>query len=97
MYGNEEEVGKALRESGLARGDVYITTKYSGVHGFDIETSIHNSLKMVCVRQPLHLSPTANDGIYGIWKMALFFFKSRTMHASRDVLYSLASNTWTCT
>jgi diketogulonate reductase-like aldo/keto reductase len=48
MYGNEEEVGRALRESGLARKDVYITTKYSGTHGLDIETSIHNSLKMVC-------------------------------------------------
>jgi hypothetical protein len=48
MYRNEEEVGRALRESGLARRDVYITTKYSGLNGLDIETSIHNSLKMVC-------------------------------------------------
>src|SRR6516164_10125025 len=27
-YGNEESVGRALRESGLARGDVFITTKF---------------------------------------------------------------------
>jgi diketogulonate reductase-like aldo/keto reductase len=27
-YGNEESVGKALRESGLAREEVYITTKF---------------------------------------------------------------------
>jgi hypothetical protein len=52
MYRNEEEVGRALRESGLARRDVYITTKYSGLHGLDIETSIHNSLKMVCTPTP---------------------------------------------
>ncbi len=56
MYGNEEEVGRALRESGLARKDVYITTKYSGSHGLDIETSIHNSLKMVCAPNPFILT-----------------------------------------
>ncbi|KAI0002517.1 Aldo/keto reductase [Russula compacta] len=44
-YGNEEEAGRAVRESGLARKDVFITTKYSGWNGLDIETSIHNSLK----------------------------------------------------
>ena len=27
-YGNEESVGRALRESGVPRGDVYITTKF---------------------------------------------------------------------
>ncbi|THH17928.1 hypothetical protein EW146_g2979 [Bondarzewia mesenterica] len=44
-YRNEEEAGLALRESGLARSDVFITTKYSGSGGLDIETSIQNSLK----------------------------------------------------
>jgi len=44
-YRNEAEAGQALRESGLARGDVFITTKYSGLNGLDIETSIQNSLK----------------------------------------------------
>ena len=27
-YGNEESVGRALRESGLPRGDVFVTTKF---------------------------------------------------------------------
>src|ERR1700758_5169593 len=27
-YGNEESVGRALRESGVPRGDVFITTKF---------------------------------------------------------------------
>ncbi len=64
MYGNEEEVGRALRDSGLARRDVYITTKYSGLHGLDIETSIHNSLKMVYAPVlSLVTHPNANDGI----------------------------------
>ena len=28
-YGNEEEVGVALREEGLKRDEVFVTTKYS--------------------------------------------------------------------
>ncbi|KAJ3563985.1 hypothetical protein NP233_g8589 [Leucocoprinus birnbaumii] len=44
-YRNEEEAGKAIRESGLSRNEIYITTKYSGTNGLDIETSIQNSLK----------------------------------------------------
>jgi len=44
-YRNEAEAGLAIRESGLERNDIFITTKYSGLNGLDIETSIHNSLK----------------------------------------------------
>ncbi|EPS94973.1 hypothetical protein FOMPIDRAFT_1133350 [Fomitopsis schrenkii] len=43
-YRNEYEAGVAIHESGLARSDLYITTKYSGLNGLGIETSIHNSL-----------------------------------------------------
>lgn len=31
FYGTEEYVGKAIKESGLARSELYITTKYSGL------------------------------------------------------------------
>lgn len=35
-YGNEKEVGEALRRSGLNRGDVFITTKLANPdHGYD--------------------------------------------------------------
>ncbi|KAF9465988.1 Aldo/keto reductase [Collybia nuda] len=44
-YRNEAEAGVAIRESGLARGEIFITTKYSGLDGLDIPTSIENSLK----------------------------------------------------
>ena len=27
VYGNEQQVGEGLRQSGLARGDVFVTTK----------------------------------------------------------------------
>lgn len=80
-YRNEEEAGRAVRESGLARKEVFITTKYSGLDGLDIETSIHNSLKNV--RCPF-LSPL------------LIAFGMFTTHACLPS-YSLALNTWTCT
>ncbi|KAK0186361.1 Aldo/keto reductase [Armillaria mellea] len=44
-YRNETEAGIAIRESGLARNELFITTKYSGLDGLDIKTSIQNSLK----------------------------------------------------
>ncbi|KAJ7752575.1 Aldo/keto reductase [Mycena metata] len=46
-YRNETEAGTAIRESGLARKEIFITTKYSGLDGLDIKTSIKNSLKNV--------------------------------------------------
>jgi len=49
-YTNETEAGIAIRESGLGRSDIFITTKYSGLHGLDIETSIQNSLKNLGVK-----------------------------------------------
>lgn len=36
MYGNEAEVGRAVRESGLPREDVWVTTKlWNSDHGYD--------------------------------------------------------------
>ncbi|KAG6332901.1 hypothetical protein ID866_6188 [Astraeus odoratus] len=49
MYLNEHEAGAALRESGLQRSDVFITTKYSGTNGLDIATSIHESVSKLGV------------------------------------------------
>lgn len=51
-YRNEVEAGKAIRESGLAREEIYVTTKYSGLDGLDIETSIQNSLANVSGLRP---------------------------------------------
>ncbi|WP_460728329.1 aldo/keto reductase [Nocardia heshunensis] len=36
FYGNEEEVGRAIRESGLPRDEVFVTTKlWNADHGYD--------------------------------------------------------------
>jgi len=44
VYGNEYETGIGLQESELKREDVFVTTKWSGLHGLNISTSIQNSL-----------------------------------------------------
>ena len=51
LYGNEKEVGIAIKESGLSRENIFITTKYSHIHhvSTDIPASIKDSLKFVCL------------------------------------------------
>ena len=43
-YGNEESVGKGIRESGLSRGEVFITTKFHPAHT-DPAAELEKSLK----------------------------------------------------
>ena len=43
-YGNEAEVGQAIKESALAAKDLWITTKWSGREGKGIQQSIRESL-----------------------------------------------------
>jgi diketogulonate reductase-like aldo/keto reductase len=47
MYRNEDEVGDALRASGVPRGEVFVTTKVwaSNLRARDFEHSAHDSLK----------------------------------------------------
>ncbi|EPT02226.1 hypothetical protein FOMPIDRAFT_1029351 [Fomitopsis schrenkii] len=70
VYRNEKEAGDALRESGLNRQDVYITTKYSG--RADIETSIRNSCNYLGVDYVdlylIHGPDLAVPDIPTIWK-----------------------------
>jgi len=44
-YQNQEEVGQALRESGLKRSDVFVTTKFSGGDNLPISQAIKQSLE----------------------------------------------------
>ena len=45
VYANEQYVGAAIRESGLARQDMWVTSKYNGGDPLD---SAHTSLREVC-------------------------------------------------
>lgn len=44
MYGNEVEVGRALRDSGLDRGEVFITTKLPPERATEAPHTLHESL-----------------------------------------------------
>jgi len=69
-YENEEAVAIAIRESGLNRSELYITTKYGGGN---IEEAIHTSLNKLEIKQlDLYLihSPTLieNGDFEGAWR-----------------------------
>lgn len=68
-YRNEAEAGQAIRESGLARDDIFVTTKYSGLGGLDIETSIQDSLRKVSLSL-----------LYGV----AFCFSTKSLWSSTD-------------
>lgn len=52
LYKNEHDAGIAIRNSGLKREEIYVTTKYSATDGLDVQTSIRNSLKYVSTVTP---------------------------------------------
>lgn len=45
IYGNEESVGKAIRTSGIARSDIFITTKLWNEDHTDPEQALNESVK----------------------------------------------------
>ncbi|KAF8801484.1 Aldo/keto reductase [Phlegmacium glaucopus] len=71
-YGNEAQVALAIRESGLPRNDIFITTKYSAEKGLDtIEAAFRDSLKNLGVEYvDLYLihDPRLTPDIPAAWK-----------------------------
>jgi 2,5-diketo-D-gluconate reductase A len=49
MYGNEEEIGRALRDSGLDRSEIFITTKLPPSHAGRERQTLEASLKALGV------------------------------------------------
>lgn len=45
MYGNESEVGRAIRDSGLHRDEIFITTKLNNNSHGDVEKAVEGSLE----------------------------------------------------
>lgn len=45
LYGNEREVGKAIKNSGIVREEVFVTTKLHPLRFFGVEQVFHTSLK----------------------------------------------------
>ncbi|WVQ76922.1 hypothetical protein IAR50_006601 [Cryptococcus sp. DSM 104548] len=72
MYGNESEVGQAIKESGLARKDIWVTTKWSGVDNKSPRQSITESLEKLGLEYLdlylIHHPRLAKGDIKGTWK-----------------------------
>jgi diketogulonate reductase-like aldo/keto reductase len=47
VYGNEAEVGRALRDSGVARGDVFVTTKFPPNRAGQERATLQQSLELL--------------------------------------------------
>ncbi|KAK6205425.1 Aldo/keto reductase [Scheffersomyces amazonensis] len=68
-YGNEEQVGKAIKDSGVPRSEIYVTTKLWGTFHQDPETAIKSSLEklgleyidLYLIHWPVELNPHGND------------------------------------
>jgi 2,5-diketo-D-gluconate reductase A len=73
-YNNEAEVGQAVRGSGLAREDVYVTTKlFNDDHGFDqAKRALHASLERLEMSHVdlylIHWPVPAHDKYVETWK-----------------------------
>ncbi|KAF7350829.1 Aldo-keto reductase [Mycena sanguinolenta] len=72
LYRNETETGVAIQDSKLSREEIFIITKYSRIHGLDIQTSIRNSLEYLDVSYVdlylIHFPRAALPDIPTIWK-----------------------------
>ena len=65
VYGNEESVGRALRESGVPRDEVFITTKFHPVHQ-DPVAAVEQSLRLLGVDQ-VGLHPATGPKTVPVW------------------------------
>jgi len=70
VYQNEDSVGTAIRESGIGREELYITTKYGGG---DIQESVRASLDNLGLKYVdlylVHRPDTIDKDMEGSWKM----------------------------
>lgn len=72
MYRNEEQVGQAIKEAGLARKDLWVTTKWSGVDDKGAQQSINESLEKLGLDYVdlylIHHPRVTKGDIKGAWK-----------------------------
>lgn len=93
IYGNEREVGAALHDSGIAREEVFVTTKLPPDHAGQERTTLEQSLEMLGLDHLdlwlIHWPPPAERGLE-VWQA---FLAAREEGLVRDVgvsNYSLA-------
>jgi len=75
FYRTESYIGAAIRESGLARSDFFITSKFSGLG--TVEQAIQDSLRNIGVSQlDLYLIHSPAAGANGVWQKLEAFQKA---------------------
>lgn len=82
-YGNEKQVGKAVKKSGLARREVFITTKLWGGRGYrDTVSSIDSSLKALDIDYiDLLLIHEPTGDFFEIYRAMEDAYKAGKLHA----------------
>ncbi|KDQ62687.1 hypothetical protein JAAARDRAFT_54591 [Jaapia argillacea MUCL 33604] len=69
IYGNEDSVGNAIRESGLPRDELYITTKYDGG---DVSQAIETSLAKLGLKYVdlylIHQPYLVDNNMEAVWR-----------------------------
>ncbi|ODV98343.1 hypothetical protein PACTADRAFT_31742 [Pachysolen tannophilus NRRL Y-2460] len=69
IYGNEKEVGKAIKDSGIPREEIFITTKLWNTHQDDVAKAVDTSLQnlgvdyidLYLMHWPIAFNPDANS------------------------------------
>lgn len=78
-YNNEESVGKAIRESGIPRSKIFITTKFAAPYHPSAVGALEGSLKKVLYSESITASP-----------LCLFMFATRLLTAGRRLCRPLS-------
>lgn len=94
-YTNEPEAGIAIRECGIPRKDIFVTTKWSGLNGLDIATSFQNSLKNVGILVLLLLSVTTLASqhflISSAWNISIYTLSTELSYV---MIYRSVGRRW---
>jgi len=83
-YGNEEAVGKAIKQSGVAREDLFITTKlWIQSNGYEgTKRDFEKSLKRLQIDYlDLYLMHQPFGDVYGEWKAMQELYKEERVRA----------------
>src|SRR3954468_24277531 len=83
-YGNEEAVGKAIKRSGVPRGELFITTKlWLADAGFEkTKAAFERSLKRLDLKYlDLYLIHQPYGDVYGAWRAMEGLYKSGRIKA----------------
>lgn len=82
LYGNEQDVGNAIRKSGIAREEIFVTTKLHPASLFNIEKAFDKSLQTLGLKYiDLYLIHIPTFRKKSIWKILEKIYKQGRVRA----------------